>query len=99
MMFSRFSIIIFCNNCDTNALINGKSEFIKLLSVFLFEWLYFNLFFVAEAYERLSANALSCGLFNVYTGKLCSAWKLFRGNRDELLLSFLLYLFFKIYLK
>jgi hypothetical protein len=57
-MVGRFSII-FWSNCDTNALINGKltSEFIKSLSVFLFEWL-FNLFFVAEAYERLSANAL-----------------------------------------
>lgn len=95
MMVSRFSIIIFCNNCDTNALINGKSEFKKSLSVFLFEWL-FNLFFVAEAYKRLSTNALSCGLFDVYARELCSAWKLLRGNRDELLLSFLLYLFFKI---
>ena len=94
MMVGRFSII-FCSNCDTNALINGKSEFIKSLSVFLFGWL-FNLFFVAEAYERLSANALSCGLFDVYTGGLCSAWKLLRGNRDVFLLSFFLFLFFEI---
>lgn len=71
MMVGRFSIT-FCSNCDTNALIKGKSEFMKSLSVHLFEWL-FNLFFVAEAYERLSANALSCGLFDVCTGKLCSA--------------------------
>lgn len=93
MMVGRFSII-FCSNCDTNALINGKSEFIKLLSVFLFEWL-FKLFFVAEAYERLSANALSCGLFGVYTGELCSAWKLLRGSRDVLILTFFLFLFFE----
>lgn len=76
-------------------LINGKSEFIKSLSVFLLEWL-FNLFFVAEAYERLSANALSCGLFDVYTRELCTAWRLLRGNRDVILLSFFLFLFFEI---
>ena len=94
MMVGRFSII-FCSNCDTNELINGRSEFIKSLSVFLLEWL-FNLFFVTEAYERLSANALTCGIFDVCTGELCSAWKLLRGKRDVLILSFFLILFFEI---